>query len=86
MYLEIDLGSVPPEVSLREAEDLTSFSARVTVPSHTFITPETLREFAGELGHDPEWNAQLEGVLAYAGSKGWLREDGAIRAHVETNP
>jgi len=86
MYLEIDLGSVPPDVSLREGEDLTSFSARVNAPSHTFITPQTLRKLAGDLADDPQWTAQLEAMLAYAGSKGWLREDGAVRAHVEVNP
>ena len=33
---------------------------------------------------DPRWLAQFEAMVAYAGSKGWLSEDGgAIRAHCE---
>ncbi len=33
---------------------------------------------------EPGWLGKLDGMIAYAGTKGWLAEDGAIRAHVET--
>jgi len=53
------------------------------VEDHAFITPHGLRTLAGGLADDPHWNASLDGMIAYASSKGWTTEDGAIRAHIE---
>ena len=40
-----------------------------------------LRELAGP-ARDPEWEAGLEGMVAFAASRGWTRGS-ALRAHVE---
>lgn len=31
----------------------------------------------------PDWDAGFSAMLEYAGRKGWITEDGAIRSHVE---
>lgn len=48
---------------------------------HAWIEPAALRQLAGG-ERDPEWEAGLEAMLAYAAGRGWTR-DGAVRAHVE---
>lgn len=51
--------------------------------SHVMVPVATLRRLAA--GRVPEgWDDDFEGMLAYAGTKGWLSEDGqAVRAHLE---
>lgn len=83
MWIEVDLSSVPPGVTLHDAEDLRSFKVVVRGAEHAHVAPDTVRALAGAHGEDPGWCEQFEGMLAYAASKGWVREDGAIRAHVE---
>ena len=83
MYIEIDLTTVPPGVTLRDADDFKGFKVVAGRPEHAFVDPAALRSLAGEKAEDPAWREQLEGMLAYASSKGWVREDGAVRAHVE---
>ena len=52
---------------------------------NAFVTPDALRALAGARADDPEWAAQLDRMLAYAQTKGWIRSsDGAIQAHIET--
>ncbi len=51
---------------------------------NAFITVDAVRRLAGDLAADPDWNAGLDKMLAYAGSKGWMDPSGtAIQAHVE---
>lgn len=84
MYIEIDLSTVPPTIVLREPDDFQAFKVLVREADDTFVAPDALRALAGDRAEDPAWAAQLEGMLGYAASKGWLREsDGAIQAHVE---
>jgi hypothetical protein len=43
-----------------------------------------VKALAADRGRDAEWLAQLDGMVAYAHSRGWLSEDGsAIQAHCE---
>lgn len=86
MFVEVDLGTVPPAVALREPDDLSSFAVRVRAGEHSFVAVEELRALAGERAEDPEWAAAFERMLAYAESKGWRGEDGSVRAHVEIEP
>jgi hypothetical protein len=86
MWVEIDLETVPPGVALREAHDLGSLKVVVRGAEHAHVSATTLRDLAGERASDPEWTEQLEAMVAYARSKGWVRDDGAIRAHVEARP
>lgn len=49
-----------------------------------FVSIDALKRLAGDRGSDPEWLGSLEGMLAYARTKGWVSEDGSsIQAHVE---
>jgi hypothetical protein len=83
MQITIDLGTVPPSAGLTGADDFTAFSVAAARPSHTWVHPDALRSMAGERADDPDWAAGLAKMVAYAESKGWVREDGAIRAHIE---
>lgn len=48
------------------------------------IRIEAFKQLAGELRRDPQWLSQLQAMIAYAGKKGWLSEDGgSIQAHCE---
>lgn len=51
---------------------------------HLLIPVDTVRRMAaGRVG--PEWETNLDGMLAYAARKGWLSDDGTrVRAHLET--
>lgn len=86
MLIEISLSAVPPAVTLREPDDFTAFKLVVRHGEHSWIAPEQLIALAGDRGNDPAWREQLDGMLGYARTKGWIGEDGAIRAHVEVAP
>jgi hypothetical protein len=46
-----------------------------------FVVADAVRFLAaGEV--DDGWNERFETMLSYAGTKGWLDDDGAIQAHV----
>jgi len=83
MRIEIDLGSVPPAVTLLDPDEFTRFEIAVSRPEHAFVSVDELRRLAGARAADPAWAQQLEAMLAYAQGKGWCREDGAVRAHIE---
>lgn len=52
--------------------------------AHVWLTIAALRSLAGDLASQPGWSKSFDGMIRYAGSKGWLSENGeAIRAHVE---
>ena len=82
MYLRVDTTSTPPSVEVVEPDDFTSFKVVVVTPSHSWVDPAGLAALAGRAG-DPEWEHNLAGMVGYAESKGWLDEQGRIRAHVE---
>ena len=82
MYIEITPG-VPTATALRNAEDLTSLKAVVRRPEHIYVQVEELCRLAGAHVDDPAWSTQFEQMIAYAETKGWRREDGAVRVHVE---
>jgi hypothetical protein len=51
--------------------------------THAFVEPEALRQLAGERTRNSEWCTGLERMIAYADSKGWTSQSGAIRVHIE---
>jgi hypothetical protein len=83
MYLRIDTRTTPPLVEVMEPDDFTSFKVVVLTPSHSWVEPGGLAALAGR-ADDPDWQQKLAGMISYAESKGWLDEQGRIRAHVET--
>ena len=54
---------------------------RMAPDGHAFIDPGAVRRMAGE--RDAPWRDSFAQMLAYAGTKGWLDDQGAIQAHVE---
>lgn len=52
---------------------------------HVFVTVDAVRRLAAEAlgGLSESWEDGFAQMLAYAGSKGWMNEDGtAIKAHL----
>lgn len=82
MYIEITPGA-PTATVLHEAEELTSLKAVLRRPKHIYIQVEELRRLAGAHAEDPDWSTGFEQMIAYAEAKGWRREDGAVRVHLE---
>jgi hypothetical protein len=51
-----------------------------------WVSQAWVRRASGRDAAD-EWQRGFQAMLAYAGKKGWVREeDGAIRAHIEGKP
>jgi hypothetical protein len=50
---------------------------------HVFVDQLWLVANAGDLADDKSWRVQLDGMVSYARTKGWVDDDGRIRAHVE---
>ncbi len=82
MIIEIDLRSVPPALALREPDDFSAFSVRA-LGQHAFVDREILLALAGDRVGDAGWVAQLDAMLGYAESRGWVDAAGATRAHIE---
>lgn len=47
-----------------------------------WVCAEALRRLAPQ-GGDAEWRRGLDGMVAFAATRGWVDEAGRIRAHVE---
>ena len=62
---------------------LTLAGCGVVEEDHVWVDVEVVRRLAlFSTGED--WDAQFEAMVEYAGTKGWLDDDGhRIRAHVE---
>lgn len=56
---------------------------RLDRTDHAFLEPEAILDLAGGLASDPTWREGFAAMLAYAASKGWTDDAGAIRAHIE---
>jgi hypothetical protein len=69
--------------ALRDAEDFTALKVAAERVDHVWLTREDIERLAGERSRDPAWRDQLEKMLAYAASQGWVNDEGAVRAHVE---
>ncbi|WP_121712106.1 hypothetical protein [Streptomyces sp. E5N91] len=69
-----------------DEEQVSAAVARVGRPegtSHVHVPVEVLTELAGDRADDVQWRSGLDGMTAYARSKGWLDEHGGVRAHIE---
>jgi hypothetical protein len=65
------------------ADDSIAGVGRWLDEGHVAISIDALRTLAGPHAGDPQWEDGLAKMLAYAGSKGWIVDESAIRAHVE---
>jgi hypothetical protein len=76
------LGAVAAALSLHDA-------GRVGPEGDVLIPVASLRRLAGEsaargqMELGPDWDAGFDAMVAYAATKGWIAEDGAIRSHIE---
>ena len=86
------------QVSLEGADDFKRFSigaaadaplatalrgiARLEGEGHAWVSPDGLRRLT-PLAGTPAWEEGFGKMLAYATSKGWTDESGAVRAHIE---
>lgn len=61
--------------------------ARIARPDgdHAWVAEPALRALAPG-GGDPAWQQGLGGMIAFARSRGWVDDQGGIRAHVEAVP
>lgn len=48
---------------------------------HVRLVPSVLRFLSSEAGNT-EWDAKFDAMIQYAASKGWLDEQGRVRAHI----
>ncbi len=85
MYIELDATELPLRPRLEDAEDLGAFKVLARKVDHVYVRPEEIRRLAGDRA-DAAWLEEFERMVSFAKSKGWVREDGAIRAHVEWLP
>lgn len=83
MWVNVDLRTCPPALSLGAPDDFTSFKVVVQTSEHAFISDEALRQLAGPLADDPDWGAQLGDMVAFARLRGWVDDHERIQAHVE---
>lgn len=52
---------------------------------HVWLSIAELRRIGRELSGDSSFGTKFDGMIAYAGSKGWLSDDNTcVRAHVES--
>lgn len=71
--------SVTPEQVAAVASQLGSLEG----DDHVFVSKAALTKLAGSLGQDRDWQSSLAQMVAYATSKGWVDDQGRIRAHIE---
>ena len=100
MWIEVDLHSTPPAVTLAEPHDFKAFKVVTDGPperlagavasfgrldgDHVYVDVEALRRLAGARAQDAGWQAGLDAMLGYARDHGWTDQQGAVRAHVES--
>ena len=68
------------------AAAVAAFGGRATASerdNHLWIDIAFVRELAGDAAN-AEWEAQFDGMLAYANSKGWINEAAnRVEAHIQ---
>ena len=83
MHIELDLNTVPPGLRLSDADNFADFAITARRPQTASVSRQTLEALAGDRAGDPEWQRQLDAMIAYARSRGWIGDDGAIQGHIE---
>jgi len=79
--IELDLTTVPPGLALMDIENFKDLRVTARRVGDAFVSRQTLEELAGNRAADPEWSRQLDAMIAYADSKNWVRQDGAVQVH-----
>jgi hypothetical protein len=84
VYVTVDLSTIPPVIALHEPDDLRSLKVVVNRAEATYLAADTLRSLAGARADDPEWQKGFAAMIEHAQTRGWVREDGLVQAHVES--
>ncbi|MBM3573506.1 MAG: hypothetical protein FJX52_14300 [Alphaproteobacteria bacterium] len=74
---------IPRSIDLAAAGRALAGTARLEDEKTAWVSEAALRAWPGG-GKDQAWQANFDGMLAYARKKGWIEAaTGAIRAHIE---
>jgi hypothetical protein len=79
-----ELSIVVPDATAPGVPDALATIGRLEDDDHVFVDQALLVRLAGPLVDDPEWCQSFDGMIAYASSRGWVADDGAVRVHVES--
>jgi hypothetical protein len=71
------------EMDRERLEPAVERFGRMTSDGHVFVHVTAVKALAGERAAEPRWLASLDAMLSYAGARGWVDDEGAVRAHVE---
>jgi hypothetical protein len=71
-----------PTAERKQLEDAVERLGCVTADGHVSVDVTAVKALAGKRA-TKDWLASLGGMLEYAGARGWIDDDDAIRAHVE---
>ena len=76
--------SIRFDAGARGAAAAEAALARIARPDGdaAWVSPVALAGLAPE-GGDPAWQRGLAGMVAFARSRGWVDDEGGIRAHIE---
>ncbi|MFT3852291.1 MAG: hypothetical protein QM733_06100 [Ilumatobacteraceae bacterium] len=65
------------------AATLAAAGAGRVAGDDAFVERAAIERMAADAGVAEDWNERYQGMLAYAGKKGWLDADGLVQAHIE---
>lgn len=71
---------VDPQPAPQLEQAIARFGSRDGA-DHVRLVPSVLRFLSSEAGN-AEWDAKFDAMVQYAASKGWLDEQGRVRAHI----
>lgn len=83
MFIEVDLGTVPPALALRETDDFKMFKVVVRDADHVWVDLDQITALAAECADEPGWRDGLDGMVGYAKEHGYIDDHGRMRGHVE---
>jgi hypothetical protein len=84
MYVQVDVSQVPPVTTVHDTGDFSGFEVRIVATPEVSVDPALIRAAAGDVSGD--WEERFGAMVAYAASKGWVDDDGQIKAHVVMVP
>jgi flavin reductase (DIM6/NTAB) family NADH-FMN oxidoreductase RutF len=82
VFQRLDILADPQ--SPQSLEQAISRIGRRADDSHVWLAPAVLR-FLCTSARDTHWESSFQKMLAYAASRGWVHEDGHVRAHLVTS-
>jgi hypothetical protein len=75
--------TLPPDGGRVDALRALEQIGRVETNDHVYVPASVIRQLAGPATGEPGWEESLLGMVEYAARRGWVDDDGALRAHIE---